>query len=111
MSTQPTSAVDPTHANPAVARCLSAFSRTYKANIAINQTKTAATDCAATAYREAMPPLTGPDNIRDFIACVAQGILVGAIDGSQSSKLIYAAQVALIASRSQTVSRKSPAAE
>ena len=95
------------HANPAVARCLDAFTRTYKANIAINQTKPAATDCAATAYREAMPPLTGPDNIRDFIACVAQGILVGAIDGAQSTKLIYAAQVALMASRSHTAVRNS----
>ena len=103
------SAAEPAHANPAVARCLDAFARTYKANIAINQTKAAATDCAAVAYREAMPPLTGPDNIRDFIACVAQGILVGAINSLQSSKLLYAAQVALSASRKLPAQKPSAA--
>ena len=97
------------HANPAVARCLDAFNRTYKANLAINQTKAAATECAAVAYREAMPPLTGPDNIRDFIACVAQGILVGAINSLQSSKLLYAAQVALSASRKLPTQKPSAA--
>ena len=100
----------PAHANPAVARCCDAFNRTFKVNIAINQTKAAATECAATAFREAMPPLIGQDNIRDFIACVAQGILLGAIDSSKSSKLLYAAQVALSGARSQPRSPKATAA-
>ena len=88
-------------ANPAVARCCDAFNRTYKVNIAINQTKPAAVECAAAAFCEAMPPLVGYDNIRDFIACVAQGILLGAIESSRSSKLLYAAQVALSGARSR----------
>ncbi|MDE3187775.1 MAG: hypothetical protein KGM96_09660 [Acidobacteriota bacterium] len=102
--------VEPAHANPAVARCSEAFARVYKANIAINQTKAAATDSAAVAFREAMPPLVGQDNIRDFIACVAQGILLGAIDSSKSTKLLYAAQVALSGARSQPRSPKATAA-
>jgi len=101
---------EPVHANPAVARCCEAFNRTYKANIAIGQSKSAAIDCAATAFREAMPPLVGHDNIRDFIACVAQGILLGAIESSKSSKLLYAAQVALSGARSQPRSPKATAA-
>ena len=103
------SAAEPA-ANPAIARCCDAFNRTYKVNIAINQTKAAATECAATAFREAMPPLVGQDNIRDFIACVAQGILLGAIDSSKSSKLLYAAQVALSGARAQHRSPKATAA-
>ncbi len=110
MSIEPQSAsAEAVHANPAVARCCEAFNRIYKVNIAINQTKAAATECAAVAYREAMPPLTGPDNIRDFIACVAQGILVGAINSLQSSKLLYAAQVALSASRKLPTQKPSAA--
>jgi hypothetical protein len=97
-------------ANPAVARCCEAFNRTYKANIAIGQTRPAAIDSAAVAFREAMPPLVGHENIRDFIACVAQGILLGAIESSKSSKLLYAAQVALSSSLKQPATQKSSAA-
>ncbi len=96
----------PAHANHAVARCCDAFNRTFKVNIAINQTKAAATECAATAFREAMPPLVGHDNIRDFIACVAQGILLGAFDSAQSARLLYAAQVALTAYRAKVAPHK-----
>ena len=81
-------------ANAAVARCCDAGSAAqraasarqlsnYDSNIAIHQ-----------AYRKAMPPLAGPDNIRDFVACVAHGMLSGVFTSSESSKLLYAAQVA-----------------
>ena len=46
------------------------------------------------AYRSAMPPLTGPENIRDFIACTAHGMLIEAIDGPDAARLLYAAQIA-----------------
>jgi hypothetical protein len=55
-----------------------------------------------------MPRLVGYENIRDFVACVAEGILLGAITESQSSRLLYAAQVAQGAIRYQT-SRKAAA--
>ncbi len=45
-------------------------------------------------FRLTMPPLVGYRNIRDFIACTAQGVLLGAIDPKDSTKLLYAAQVA-----------------
>jgi hypothetical protein len=45
-----------------------------------------------------MPPLSGPENIRDFIACVAHAMLIGAILGPDGARLLYAAQVAYQAS-------------
>jgi hypothetical protein len=50
---------------------------------------------AGQAYRKAMPTLTGQENIENFIACVAHGMLIGAIEGNDATKLLYAAQVAL----------------
>jgi hypothetical protein len=65
--------------NPAVARCCKAF---------------AANAAAEYAYRNAMPPLAGAQNIRDFIACVAHGMLTGAILAADGTRFLYAAQVA-----------------
>lgn len=49
---------------------------------------------AGAAYRAAMPLLMGVDSIRDFIACVAYGVLIGAIPPNRSGQLLYAAQSA-----------------
>jgi hypothetical protein len=46
------------------------------------------------AYREALPPLRGAENIRDFIACVAHGMAIEVFDIREASKMLYAAQVA-----------------
>lgn len=98
MSTQPlpnAPAPQPLHANPSVAQCLQRQNAAYKAEIARGEFHAYAVDAAAKAYRNAMPPLDGHDNIRDFIVCVAHGVLIGVIDHKDSSKLLYAAQVAL----------------
>jgi hypothetical protein len=42
-----------------------------------------------------MPVLAGYENVRNFIACVAHGMLIGVFDESDGTKLLYAAQVAL----------------
>jgi hypothetical protein len=42
-----------------------------------------------------MPPLAGHDNICDFIACAAHGILIEAIPMKRANQLLYAAQIAL----------------
>jgi hypothetical protein len=52
---------------------------------------------AAQAYCRAMPLLAGPDGVRDFIACAAYGILIGAIPPERSGQVLYAAQIALCA--------------
>jgi len=61
------------------------------------------------AYRNAMPPLSGQSNIRDFIACTAHGLLVGIIQYEDASKLLSAARVALVALRNQPAPPKTKA--
>jgi hypothetical protein len=50
---------------------------------------------AGEAYCNAMPMLVGYEGVRDFLACAAHGILIGAIPQDRAGKLLYAAQVAL----------------
>lgn len=85
----------------AAARCREALERAYLDTLAAPETaesenacRTRAIDAAARAYRQAMPPLSGAENIRNFIACVAQGILLDVFTGSEPNQLLYAAQVA-----------------
>jgi hypothetical protein len=80
---------------PAIENCLVVWRQVYKAKIAKNKSRYESADGAGNAYRNAMPPLIGFDNIRDFIACATHGLLIGAINGEDATKLLYAAQVAL----------------
>jgi hypothetical protein len=67
---------------------------------------------AGRAFRQLMPPLSGHENIRNFIACAAQGILMDVISGSDGARLLYAAQVAHSTMTPSSHSRKStPIAE
>jgi hypothetical protein len=80
--------------NPAVARCCEALERVRrKTDPGVRGLIFSHSDCAV-AYRQAMPSLSGPDNIRDFIACAAHGMLIGAISATDCARLLYAAQVA-----------------
>jgi len=85
--------------SPAVARCVDAYSRTYKTERARTRSQDTAINCARKAFRAALPSLVGRENIRDFIACIAQAILLDVIDTADASKLLYAAQVAIAATR------------
>ena len=96
-------------ANPAVAHCCAASARACKAALATGKTKFSSDLDAERAYRHAMPPLSGYENIRDFIACVAHGMLIGAIQGTDGARLLYAAQVAATTVRSQPAPPKSTA--
>ena len=80
--------------NPAVQRCIDAWNRRMEAEIAKRTSQYFLERLAAASYRAAMPDLTSPAHVRDFIACTARGVLLGAIDEKHSSKLLYAAQVA-----------------
>ncbi len=80
--------------NLAVARCCDAYTTAMKAASARGKGQVFATLDAEKAYRSAMPPLSGYENIRDFIACTAHAMLIGAIDGANGTRLLYAAQVA-----------------
>ena len=81
--------------NHAIARCVRAYQDVYRAEFAKQGFTSDATDKAGEAYRALLPPLTSRDNCRDFIACVAHGMLLGAIPEANGGKLLYAAQVAL----------------
>jgi hypothetical protein len=86
-------------ANPAVARCLNAWARVNKAERAKGKSKCEASTEADRAYCEAMPPLSGQENIRDFIACVAHGMIAHIFLLDTATKLLYAAQVAYTTNR------------
>ncbi len=87
--------------NSAVELCAQAYERAYKAARRQSESKSYAEDRAEMAFRKAMPRLSGQGSIRDFIACVAYGILIKAIEGSEGARLLYAAQVANSTLRSQ----------
>lgn len=96
----------PALANPAIARCAKAWEDAYREQMEEDDSEYDATIKAGEAYRAALPPLTNRDNCRDFIACVAHGMLLGAIPETSAGKLLYAAQVALGAARAEEKSRE-----
>jgi hypothetical protein len=56
-------------------------------------------EAAQTAFRACMPHLTGRRNAQAYIACVAAGVQLKYITGSESRSLMYSAQLALAAAR------------
>jgi hypothetical protein len=80
--------------NMAVDRCTSAFTQAAEKATAEGKSTDHARTAAQLSYALAIPPLTGADSIGDFIACVTHGMLLGAIPGSDATRLLYAAQVA-----------------
>ena len=78
----------------AINRCVRARANAYQAEFAISKSKAVASLVAAEAYRHAMPLLSSPNNICDFVSCVAHALLIGVLDESKGSKLLYAAQIA-----------------
>ena len=98
-------------ANPAVRRCCLAWAHTLREKLDEGINGESACRSAADAYRFVMPPLFGYENIRDFIACTAHGMILGAIEESRGTKLLYAAQVALATIRRQPAPRPPDAAQ
>ena len=104
----PDDTYSPSLKNPAVALCNEAWLKTHGATLERTKNVYTAERCAGIAFRLAMPPLSGYQNICDFIACAGYGMLLGAIKEKNAGKLLYAAQVALAAvpreSKTQTPS-------
>ncbi|MDR3773264.1 MAG: hypothetical protein P4L26_07950 [Terracidiphilus sp.] len=65
---------------------------------------------ASKAYCNAMPMLVGYEGARDFIACAAHGILIGAIPREKGGQLLSAARVALAAIQREREPPKPPSA-
>ncbi len=97
--------------NPALARCAKAWHRTYElATIAPGDGRLAPPDDdstlfansqAAIAFRDAMPPLSGQQNISDFIACVTFAMMKSLFRTDESLHLLSAAKIAISALRAQ----------
>ena len=84
----------PAMLHPAVARCVKANDKTFSKCLAAGYSRADASRAGDKSYRRAMPPLAGREDIRDFIACVAHGMLIGVFEAKEASRLIYAAQTA-----------------
>ena len=101
---------DSANARPALKRCLAAWRRAFNAYMVDSDgdstDKVFAAHEADKAYCNAMPILSSYENIRDFIACTAHGILIGAIPPQQSGHILYAAQVALSTFHNETKPQK-----
>jgi len=52
-------------------------------------------DLMRAAYKAQLPAMADRESIRAFIACVAHGIAISALEAQQASKMLYAAQVAM----------------
>ena len=76
-------------------RARSIFPGDFEAKLLAGHEDIFAASEADKAYCRAMPVLAGYDGVRNFTACVAHGILIGTIKESDSTKLLYAAQIAL----------------
>jgi hypothetical protein len=96
--------------NPAIASCMRAWRHAYQKERVKGTSEYSATIYAGLAYRRAMPPLSGQDNIRDFIACVAYGLLIDAINDKTGPKLLYAARIAHTTAHVQSAHQKTVAA-
>jgi hypothetical protein len=95
--------------NPAVARSVNAWVRVHKAELAKGRDRYDSKKAANRAYLDAMPPLSGDENIRDFIACVTHAIISDIMRDDTGAKLLYAAQVAHTTSRGQSKAPKTAA--
>ena len=85
--------------NPAVARCIRAWHRAYKKEIADSEIEEGeslypAEKAGNMAYINCLPPLAGRENIRNFIACVTQALVLDILAKFEVMPLLYAAQVA-----------------
>jgi hypothetical protein len=104
----PGSAAGAALTNPAIACCREAWQSRYKVEKSKGKEAVSAAHYADESYRDAMPPLLDYESIRDFIACTAHGMLIGAIQHQDGTRLLYAAQVALAAFHCQPRETKPP---
>lgn len=92
--------------NPAVAYCCQVWDSTCRQALQQGRNLVFARVEAHKAYQKSLPPLTGDENIRNFIACVAHGILIGAILSRDGARLIAAARAAQSANRNSVKQSK-----
>jgi hypothetical protein len=103
--TAPAQPPSPPPAEPisAVSLCTKAYNQAYKE---AKEKHYSEYDCkkeAERCYLNKIPRLHKPENINDFIACVAYAMLINIIRPADGTKILYAAQIATQATQaSQT---------
>jgi len=90
------------HKNPAIARCLSAWIYAYKQKIAEKETEHEAKEVANDTFLRTMPPLSGLENICDFIACVNFAYRIELISRNDSTHYLAQVKSALAANGLQS---------
>ena len=98
--------LDPMYRSAAVSRCCEAWRIVYKDERAKGTPGVSCYLRANEAYRYAMPPLTTAKNIRDYIACIAHGMMARTIDMIVAPHLIAAARVACRARQCDIAAKK-----
>jgi hypothetical protein len=91
--------------NPAVALCFKAWQRTYDLALCEpddgrlapenDNSNFFAREQAAIAFRDAMPPLCGRENIGNFVACATYAMLKQILSREECTHLFSAARIAL----------------
>ena len=91
--TQPTM---PTYIAERVRYCERAAVEAHREVLEQNKSaKRAAAEASGTAYMNALPGMSSPEETQAFIACVARGTALGIISAGDASRLLYAAQCAI----------------
>jgi hypothetical protein len=67
--------------NTAVAHCCEVWELTRRQARKVGNSVVVSRVAGHKAFQKSLPPLTGPENIQNFIACIAHGMLIGAILG------------------------------
>lgn len=80
--------------SPAVLECWTAYQQKYAIECGKGAREDDAYLDAKMAYRMAIPCLTDKASMRDFVACVTHGLVLGLIPNEDVGKLLYAANVA-----------------
>jgi hypothetical protein len=84
-----------THTARALKRCIDAYKKMYAERRRKGDSETGAHMDARVAYKLVMPTMETVEDIRAYIACVAQALNWEVISGREGSQMLYAAQVAL----------------
>ena len=88
--------------NPAVQRCRKAWEEAYDEEMLAlghDDDHGPAVGSANRAYLCALPPLSGYENIRDFIACIMHALVLHVLDPEDVEEYLAGAKVALSALR------------
>jgi hypothetical protein len=94
----------------AIVRCILAKQRAFGKALADGKTDFAASIAGNKAFLRALPPLSGFEYIRDFVACVTYAIAAHIVSGKAAGTLLESAKVALASLRHEPESASRAAA-